>query len=179
MAPPVSITAPTLAAAGDSFAVRVSDPARPTAEGWVPTINLVNPGGRITLTGVAEGDVYLIAAAAAVTVNWAPGLYRMSVSLSKGADRYTIHAQDFTLTPDPATATPYDARSHARRTLDALEAWIESKNMSVASYRIGERQMQYIPIDELLKLRSVYRAEVRREEMSAAGHSFTKLQVRI
>lgn len=179
MAPTVSISAPTTATAGDSFAVRFADSTRPAADGWVPSITMLNPGGRISLTGAADGDGYAIAAGSSTTVLWAPGLYRMSVLLTRGDDRYTIHTQDLTLLPDPATAAPFDARSHARRTLDAIEAWIESKDMAVANYRIADRQMQYITMDELLKLRSTYRAEVRREEMTAAGRTLNKLQVRI
>lgn len=179
MAPTVSISAPTTATAGDSLAVRFADSTRPAADGWVPTLTLLNPGGRISVVGASDGDGYVIAANAATTAAWAPGLYRMSVSLSLAGDRATVHQQDITILPDPETAAPYDARSHARRTLDALDAWIESHDMAVASYAIAGRQMQYIGIDDLLKLRSTYRAEVRREEMTAAGRTFNKLQVRI
>jgi hypothetical protein len=54
-----------------------------------------------------------------------------------------------------------DARTHAEKTLAALEAWIENHDPAVASYQIGDRQMQYISITDLLKLRDVYRREVR------------------
>jgi len=68
-----------------------------------------------------------------------------------------------------------DTRTHARRTLDALEAWIERRDATVAEYTIGDKQMRYISISDLLKLRQIYRAEVEAEKLAAkvaAGSKF-------
>ena len=54
-----------------------------------------------------------------------------------------------------------DARTHAQKTLDALEAWIESRDMGVAEYQIGDKQLKSLSIPDLLLLRDRYRREVR------------------
>lgn len=62
----------------------------------------------------------------------------------------------------------FDDRSHARKTLAALESWIEDRNPAVAEYEITGRRMRYIPLVDLLKLRQLYKAEVAAEEAAAA-----------
>ena len=60
-----------------------------------------------------------------------------------------------------AAVSGLDARTHAQKTLDALEAWIESRDMGVAEYQIGDKQLKSLSIPDLLKLRDRYRREVR------------------
>ena len=59
------------------------------------------------------------------------------------------------------SALSLDARTHAEKTLEAIEAWIENHDPAVAEYEIAGRRMKYIPIDQLLKMRDQYRREVR------------------
>lgn len=177
MAPIFTNPIPAAVTAGDSFAVEFTDPLHVPSEGWAPSLVFVNAAGRITLAGTTEGDTHRITVASADTADWAPGTYQAVLTVVRTGERATLGAQPIEILPDP-TATLYDPRSHARRTLDALEAWIESKSPAVASYRIADRQMQYIPIGELLQLRDRYRAEVRREDMAARGRTFNTLQVR-
>jgi len=61
-----------------------------------------------------------------------------------------------------------DDRSHARKTLAAIESWIESRNPGVAEYEIAGRRMKYIPVADLLKLRQSYKTEVAAEEAAEA-----------
>lgn len=179
MAPTLTNPIPAAVTAGDSIAWAWSDSLHTSGDGWAPTLTLVNAAGRITVSGVASGDAHTLTAAAAATALWAPGTYRAHLAVARAGERETLFAQDLEVLPDPAGAALYDGRSHARRTLDALEAWIESKSPAVASYRIADRQMQYIPIGELLQLRDRYRADVRREDAAARGRAFNKIQVRI
>ncbi len=61
-----------------------------------------------------------------------------------------------------------DDRSHARKVLDAIEAFIEGNDLQAAAVVIGERQIRNIPIPELLKLRQRYLQEVAVEDQKAA-----------
>jgi len=178
MVPTFTTQIPETVTAGDSIAWRFSDPLHSPVDGWAPSLTLLNAAARITAAGATEGEQHTLSVAAATTATWAAGRYRLSIALTRGAERVTVWSQDLQVLPDPATAAPYDTRSHVRRTLEALEAWIEGHDMGVASYRIGERQMQNVPIGELLQLRDRYRAELRREAMAAKGRGFTKIQVR-
>ena len=65
-------------------------------------------------------------------------------------------------------AAALDDRSHARKTLAAIEAWIESRSPGVARYAIAGREMQYIPLADLLKLRQTYKSEVAAEDAAEA-----------
>ena len=178
MAPTTATNLPATVTAGDSFAVSFTDSRYPTADGWAPSLTLINAAGRITVVGAVVDAAYSISADAATTAAWAPGRYRLAISLTLGANRATVAAQDVEILPDPAGAALFDPRTFARKTLDALEAWIESKDMAVASYRIADREMRHIPIGELLELRSRLQAEARREDAAASGRRMTKLQVR-
>ena len=60
------------------------------------------------------------------------------------------------LTSPPA---PTNWRQHVA----ALEAWIENHDPGVAEYEIAGRRMKYIALADLIKLRSQYLIEVRRE----------------
>ncbi|BBF76065.1 hypothetical protein URS_0009 [Acinetobacter ursingii] len=74
---------------------------------------------------------------------------------------------------DLATITENtDLRSHARKTLDAIEAVIEKRaTIDQERYRINNRELYRTPFETLVKLRSLYRAEVSREQAKASGKS--------
>lgn len=162
MAPAESIRVPSRFTSGDSFAASVtpfSDYADPA---WGHTLTLIIDGARIALAGVIEDGVVQFSAAPAA---WAPGRYRWFYSVSDEADRHTLEQGTLEVLPDPAAA--FDPRSHARKVLDAIEAYLETRNYSAGRTRIADRELQTIPIPELLALRDRYRAEVRAEEVAA------------
>lgn len=73
------------------------------------------------------------------------------------------------LNADPASA---DASSHSERMLTAIEALLEGKaTKDVASYAIAGRSLTRMTVDELMKWRSHYRGEVRKQRAQAAGKS--------
>ena len=78
-----------------------------------------------------------------------------------GTDAYTIRTGSIEVLPSFAASVSLDARTHAEKTLEAIEAWIENHDPAVAEYEIAGRRMKYIPIDQLLKMRDQYRREVR------------------
>lgn len=179
MAATIPSVEPTVFRAGDSLVFTVSEPDYPASDGWALGYTLINSAGKITFTSSASGDDHAVSVAAATTAAWTAGRYQWSARATLSGESHTARSGEIEILPDPATAAAYDTRTHARRTLDALEAWIEGHDMAVANYRIGDRQMQYIPIGELITLRSRYRAEVRREEAVTAGRMPHRLQVRL
>ena len=84
----------------------------------------------------------------------------LAESLSR-AMRGRVHARASSIASFAAATGGLDARSHAQKTLEALEAWIEGRDIAVAEYRIGDRLLKTIPIPDLLILRDRYRREVR------------------
>lgn len=78
-----------------------------------------------------------------------------------------------TVAPDP-TVSIADTRSHAQRTLDAIEAVIEGRaSTDQQAYTIQGRSLQRTPMADLLMLRERYAAEVRSERLAEAAANGT------
>lgn len=178
MSAEIPTTEPTAVTAGDTLAWSKSLPDYPASAGWVLAYALVCAGQLITITAAASGDDHLVTVAAATSAAYVPGTYAWQATVTKTTERYTVGTGTLTVLPNlAAQGGGYDARTHAAKTLAALESWIESHDMAVADYQIAGRAMRYIPIPDLLKLRDTYKAEVSRETTAVAGTG-TRLVVR-
>jgi hypothetical protein len=142
----------------------------PASDGWSLTVALRGPQA-INLTSTADGDQHDLTASAATTATWTAGLYSYSIRATKAGEVHQIEQGTIEIEPDVAAiATGVDQRSHARRTLDAIEALLENRaTIDQERYRINNRELYRMPIAELLKFRDQYRAEVQREEIAARG----------
>jgi hypothetical protein len=184
MAHTIPTTEPAQLRAGDLATWTKSLADYPASAGWVLSYALVKSGTRITFSASASGDDHLVAVPAATTASWAAGTYTWAARVTKTTEIYTVATGTFDILPDIAAAVSgLDARSHAVKTLEALETWLESHDPAVAEYEIAGRRMKYIPVGELLKLRDAYRREVSVENTAtrlAAGlPARNKLQVRL
>lgn len=164
-------TEPDLIVAGDTAKWLRSLDDYPATASWVLSYTLVSAANRYVFSAAASGADHLVTVPAATTATWAPGTYTWRAQVSKAGEVYTVGSGSLTIKPSFATAT--DGRSHARRTLEAIEAVIEGRATSeVSYYMIGGRQLRYIEPAQLLALRDRYRAEVAREDAAqraAAG----------
>jgi hypothetical protein len=172
MSAPIPTTEPATLRAGDSASWQISAPDYPASAGWGLTYTFINAAGKFSIASTASGDDHLVHKLPGVTALYVAGVYSWQCVASDGTDAYTIRSGSIEVLPSFSATATLDARSHAQRTLDALEAWIEGHDMAVAEYEIAGRRMKYIPIDQLLKLRDQYRREVRGEQAaSGAGKS--------
>lgn len=164
-------TEPDVIVAGDTAKWLRSLDDYPASASWVLTYTLVSAAQRYTFSASASGDQHLVTVAATTTATWAAGTYTWRAQVAKAGEVYTVGTGSLTVKPSFSAAT--DARSHARRTLEAIEAVIEGRATSeVSYYMIGGRQLRYIEPAQLLALRDRYRAEVAREDAAqraAAG----------
>jgi len=161
MSAPTLTTEPATLRAGDTADWLLSLPDYPAGAGWSVEYALINAAGKITIASAAEGDAHRIHVAPAATADWAAGTYAWQRRVSNGTDATTDRTGSIEILPDFATLVAIDARTHAQKTLAAIEAWIESHDPGVAEYEIAGRRMKYIPVAELLRLRDQYRREVR------------------
>lgn len=162
----IRTTEPTSLAAGDTAKWKRSLADYPASAGWTLTYTLVSATARITFAAQADGDDHLVAVPAVTTAGWAAATYTWRAQASKAGEVYTVGSG--TITIEPAFTAATDARTHARRVLDAIEAVIEGRATSdVEEYQIAGRQLRYIPITELLALRDKYADSVKREEAAA------------
>lgn len=164
MTHPVPEAVPATLRAGDTATWRRNPADYPASDGWAMDYILVTAAAQIAIAASVAGNEFLVEVSPATTALWTAGRYAWQERVSKSGKIFTSGTGSLQIVPSFAAATSgYDARSHAQKTLDALEAWIEHKSPTVASYQIGDRQMQHIPITSLLALRDKYRREVRAE----------------
>lgn len=147
---------------------------------WALSAVLRGPGA-LNLSSTAEATQHKISVDAVTTSGWVPGRYSYSVRVTNGVFVHEVEAGALDILPDLNAQTPgHDGRSHAERTLDAIEAVLERRaTLDQERYRINNRELYRTPIAELIKLRSLYRSEVQRERQRARGDKLFGRAVRV
>lgn len=154
------------------------------APDWVLSLIMRGPSV-INLAAAADGTGHKFAASATQTTEWNAGIYSYAIRVTKGEEVVQLEASTVEVLPDLAASTePGDLRSHARKTLEAIEAVLEKRatrdqERYVIEGQNGRRELWRTPVADLLKLRDVYRAEVRREDAAARGKSMWGPAVRV
>jgi len=167
MAAPTPTTEPASLVAGDTAKWLKTIPDYPASAGWVLTYTLINASAKITFGATASGDDHLVNVAAATTAAWAAGSYAWRATVALAGEVYTVASGTITVEPAFGAAT-LDNRSHARKVLTNINAYLENaNNLTAARYQIAGRELQRISIAELLTLRDRYRSEVAREDAAA------------
>jgi hypothetical protein len=100
----------------------------------------------------------------AVTATIPVGEYHWQVEVERISDQARIPLYSGTVTVSPSFAQAgIDPRTHAERMLAKIESILEGRaDKDVSSYSINGRSITKMSIDELLKFRAIYRAEVQR-----------------
>jgi hypothetical protein len=159
-------TEPAALLAGDTARWLITLPDYSAADGWVLSYTLANATNRINFAATASGNDHLISVPAATTAGWLAGAYEWRAQVSKAGEVYTV--QSGSIVVQPSFGAAVDGRSHARKVLTNIEAYLEnSQNLSAAMYEIAGRRLQRIPVPELLTLRDKYKGEVAREDAAA------------
>lgn len=158
--------------AGDALDFATTVPDYPPADGWTLTYRLVpqSSGTAYTFnaTPAADGQSYEIAVSSTTTAGWAAGNYSWVAFVIQSGERHVVDQGTLTIKPDPVTTATLDVRGHARKVLDAIEAVLENRaSIDQKSVTIGDRSLERTPIEDLLKLRQLYQAEVAREDAAA------------
>jgi len=129
--------------------------------------------GTLVYTIFGAGGVYSLSGSGSdfaltseVSAPWAPGKYDWTLRRVTGTEKVELAHGVLTILPNPDFHPGgLDGRSHARRVLDAVEAVLEGRaGDDVQEISIRGRSVKSMPIADLLRFRSIYRAEVRAEE---------------
>lgn len=172
--PPTSLTA------GDSFAFIVDAPSADvrTSLGWGAAYYLVGPSTE-QFPGTPVGDDrWEITGAATATAALTPGRYRASVVYTAGSSlRVTTTLGWVTVAPDPLQVGPNSSETFAQRALRIIEHYIETGALpsGVQGYMVGDRQVQNVPLRDLMRERARLRAEVNAE---MRGSEYAAIPVR-
>ncbi|MBU0752375.1 MAG: hypothetical protein KJ787_13965 [Gammaproteobacteria bacterium] len=170
MAADIPTTEPSALRSGDTWKWTKTLADYP-ASVWTLTYRFKNSSAGFEVVATASGDDYSVTVAAATTSGYASGTYSWQAQVSAAGEKFTVDTGTLVVDPNLFTGTAsaaQDVRSHARKTLAAIESWIESRNPGVAEYEIAGRRMKYIPISDLLKMRQHYKAEVAAEDAREA-----------
>lgn len=178
-------TEPEAVTAGDTLKFIKDLPDYPPANGWTLKYALVAEAEQITITGSDNGDGrHLVSVDKATTKTWVAKVYNWQSYVDDGTERYQIDAGTLEVRPDFLSQTAgYDARSHVKRTLDALEAMIEKRaTKAQASYTIEGRTIQRMSPEELIKWHShysrLYDQERRAEDLRRGTGGSNRILVR-
>lgn len=170
------MTLPSTINIGDTATWTHSDPAYPATAGWVLVYTLINAANKYTVTTTASGDDYLATITATDSAAMQAGQYKWLARVSRTTttlEAHTVGEGVVTLRDNFAALDTLDVRSHAVKTLAAIEATLEGRATSAtAEYQIAGRALKYIPIPDLLVMRDTYRREVKQEQAAnrlAAG----------
>lgn len=164
---------PDVIVAGDTLDFKVTVPDYLPTAGWTLKYRLAPRftapvQAPITIAASANADgTYQVQQSPTQTAAWAPGEYSWARWVEKSGARQTLSESGaLDVRQDPATAAQgYDARSHARKVLAAIEAVLESRaSVDQEEMQIGNRSLKRTPLSELTALRNQYRAEVAKED---------------
>lgn len=170
MAADIPTTEPTTLRAGDTWKWTQSLSDYP-ASAWTLKYRFKSPAGGFEIIASASGTDHAVTVAATTSAGYKAGTYTWAAWVEGGtSEKYTVGTGTCEVLPDlrsTAATALQDVRSHARKMLDAVQAWLESRDPAVAEYEIAGRRMKYIPLADLLKLRQRYLAEVAAEDRAA------------
>jgi hypothetical protein len=161
---------PTSFYSGDSLKWDASFPDYP-APTWALTYTLnlqITPTTIYTVTATANGTGFSVSVSPAVSATWTAGTYSYVARVSNGTNVFTVDTGIIKVLPNPATATT-DLRSHARRTLAAIEATIEGRaSHAELEFSAFGRTLKYCTLAELITARNKYKTLVASEDAALA-----------
>lgn len=162
--PDVPSQIPSDLIAGDTwiFDRDYGDFQRPT---WTAIAYFENADGTFNVASTLNGTAQRFTITAAVTGTYAAGRYRVRIRVTDGSSSYIAESAWVNVELDPAKAGNQDPRSWAKRTLDAVEAFLEGNATTAQqSMSIAGRSISRWSLLELRQFRSELRGEVRTEE---------------
>lgn len=162
----IPTTEPTRVRAGDTvkWTRALSDYLPAT---WTLSYALRGLPGEIDITASDNGDdTHLVSVVPSITAAWKPGGYNWSAKVTDGSDVYTVDMGTIEVLEDlSAIAGSHDGRTHAKKTLDALEAVIYYRaSRSDLSYSIAGKSLQNMSHQELRKEWEFWGQQVALEE---------------
>lgn len=120
----------------------------------------------IQMTGTASGDDYLFTVDSATSTDFTPGYYHWQLEIVRNSDseRLVLERGTFTAIVD-LDVNNVDPRTHAEIMVDKIEAVLQNRaDADVANYSIQGRSLVKLSIDDLLRWRDYYRAELAMEK---------------
>lgn len=172
------VSIPTTLTSGDTWAW-TADYGDYPAGTWTATAYFENSAQSFSVAASASGTTHAFAATATTTAAFVAGRYFVQVRVVNGATKHIAEVGWCEVKADPAASALVDHRSWARRTLDAIEAFLEGNATTAQqSIEVAGRSISRYPLPELLQLRAQLRGEVNIEERGATSGLGRNIKVR-
>jgi hypothetical protein len=156
---------------GTTWQWTVDVPEYSAANGWSLKYICTNADGAFDFSddGTATSTVFSVNLDAATTAAFTAGSYIWQLFATDGTDTVFVSSGPLEVVADITDgSTAHDARSHVKKTLDALEAVIEDKaSKDQLSHSIAGRSLTRFSPEELIKWRAKYAAYYREELVAA------------
>lgn len=166
----MSLLLPEVLYAGDKLEFTESESDYLAPDGWTLKYDIIHPTAtKITLVSVADGDSHKFTITSADSAAYTVGKYRFVRYADDGTTEQHLDRGNVEVKPDFVALANYDFRTHARKTLEALEAAIERRatkeQMSLGiSVRGSTRQLQYMTLKEMIEAKDYYQGLVNQED---------------
>jgi len=160
---------PTCFVAGDTVEWQRTFSDYPASDGWALAYTFVNAGNRQQVNAVADGATHRVMITAEDSATWSAGDYDWQATVTQNTIRYTVGKGRTAVKPNFAAtgAEGFDARSYARRLLEAIDAQLENRatqnELDMVEYNIGMRGLRRSE-EGLLTLRGLVAGRVWSEE---------------
>jgi len=136
---------------------------------WVLTYAFVQDGKQIVVVATDNGDGSHLAKITPVqSATFLEGICHWQAHVDNGTDHHMVDSGrvDIEISFINQT-TGFDARSHAEKTLEAIEAQLAGRaTKDQLKYTVQGTSIERMPINDLLKFRNVYRNEVKSEKIA-------------
>jgi hypothetical protein len=172
------VSIPAALVAGDKWQwdTDYGDYPQPT---WDGTAYFENADHAFSVAASANGTLHRFAETAVNTAALKAGRYYVQVRVTDGTSPTIVESGWCNVKADPASAAKVDHRTWARRTLDAIEAFLEGNATTAQqSMSIQGRSISRWSIAELMQFRNDLRGEVRAEEQGLAAGLGRDIKVR-
>lgn len=158
----------------------------PATDGWEMVYYFRKAeGDGFNVEADAVGADYLATIESTATATLTAGTFNWQCWVIKGAVKYLVDSGRLFMSAgfDASPETQADSRSEVKKILDAIEAMIAKRATKIQQeYVLGNRAMKFIPIPDLIALRTqyaqLYNEEVRAERLRKGGPFFKNILTR-
>ncbi|MDQ3819793.1 MAG: hypothetical protein M3362_19260 [Acidobacteriota bacterium] len=173
---------PTEITAGETLKWTKTLEDYPASQGYTLKYYFRGAGTGFDVTATADGDGFSVTVTAITTSAMTPGAYYWQAEISKNGEKFIVDSGEVTVLAGlsaTSTSTTDDARSPAKKIIDAIDAYFAggAAAKAVQEYQIGNRMMRNIPDTEKIKLREYYAklyARERRAQRIKQGAPYLK-----
>jgi hypothetical protein len=175
---------PTSLRAGDTWKWKRSDLTDYPSPTWTLRYEFKNATANFEIIAAQDGSTtaFAVTVAMATTAAYSAGKYSWVAFVTNGTERYTVDSGTFEVAKDYGDNLAFDGRTHARKTLESINAVIEGRaSRDQQEYSIGDRTLKRTPMADLIMLQTRYSRLVAAEENEArlANGLGTKNVIRI